>query len=105
MKGLEWQLISVRFYCKYTTCLDFQKSRRILTSSKAVPRTISAMLVVEDLSSNEKVAEIAKTPVNNIPKEVNTLEILVLLTISGQLYENTIEWMDSLCDIILSLNY
>ena len=49
------------------------------------------MLVVEDLSSNEKVAEIAKTPVNNIPKEVNTLEILVLLTISGQLDENTIE--------------
>ena len=51
--------------------------------NKPVPRTIKAILTVEDLSSNSKVEAKAKIPTNNITEEIKTPETLVRFAISG----------------------
>ena len=66
-----------------TTSFDFQKRRKIPIRNKPVPKTIKAILVVEDLSSNSNVEAKAKIPINNITEEIKTPETLMRLAISG----------------------
>ena len=60
-----------------------EASGNIRKRNNPVPKTIRAILTVDDLSSSSKVEAKDKIPISNITQEIKRPEILVRLAISG----------------------
>ena len=68
---------------RYTISFDFQNKRNTPSRINAVPTTISAMLMVEDLSCISKIETKIRRPTTIIANEMSSPETLVRFAISG----------------------